>query len=169
MSDAYDLEIRRCAHRTWMQMMARRGVGRKIHEGVYAFVAGPNYETRAECRLLRTLGADVVGMSTVPEVLVARHARMRVLALSLVTNIAVLKAGPCGDQDSIQGAGRRELAEVIEAGKASHEEVLDTSRAAQEDVQVRLTLLKAPSQSALTPIQTFVAEIVKCILREGDE
>lgn len=166
MSDAYDLELRRLAHQTWKQMLARRGGGREIHEGVYAFVAGPNYETRAECRLLRTLGADVVGMSTVPEVLVARHASMRVLALSLVTNIAVLKAGPCGDQDSIQGAGRKELAEVIEAGKASHEEVLDTSRAAQEDVQVRLTLLKPPSRFVLIQMQTFVAEIVKAVLRE---
>lgn len=121
-------------------MIASRGTGRAVHEGVYAFVGGPSYETRAECRLLRTLGADVVGMSTVPEVIVARHAGMKVLAMSLVTNNAVLEPGPRGYEASIQDAGREELTEAIEAGKASHEEVLDTARAAQEDVQVRCWL-----------------------------
>jgi purine-nucleoside phosphorylase len=62
--------------------------GTPLHEGVYAWVLGPQFETPAEIRMLRTLGAQAVGMSTVPETILARHAGLRVLALSLITNMA---------------------------------------------------------------------------------
>lgn len=110
---------------------------RSLKEGVYAFVAGPTFETRAECRMLRNMGADVVGMSTVPEICVARHAGLRVLAMSLVTNAAVLEPGPRGDQvlnDSEAVSGK--LNKVIEAGKANHAEVLETGFEAAADMQV---------------------------------
>lgn len=130
LSDAYDLELRRAAHQAWK----RHGFSRMLHEGVYAFVAGPTYETRAECRMLRLLGADVVGMSTVPEIVVARHSGMRVVAFSLVTNKAVLEGSVRGDDEAIQGMGREELSEFLSRGRADHEEVLEEGRKAARDM-----------------------------------
>lgn len=65
---------------------AARELGIKLHDGVYVAVSGPNLETRAEYRFLRLIGADAVGMSTVPEVIVARHMDLPVLALSVITD-----------------------------------------------------------------------------------
>jgi xanthosine phosphorylase len=82
MTDAYDPAMRAAMSRA----ADRQGIA--LAEGVYAWYLGPNFETPAEIRALRTLGADLVGMSTVPEVLVARHCGMRVAAVSAVTNLA---------------------------------------------------------------------------------
>lgn len=80
MSAPYDADLRRIAHR----VAADRGFA--LREGVYVAVTGPNLETRAEYRFLRGIGADVVGMSTVPEVIVAVHAGLRVLGVSVLTD-----------------------------------------------------------------------------------
>ena len=82
MTEAYSREWRAIA----LEVGRRHGID--IHEGVYAAVPGPSYETPAEIRFLRIIGADVVGMSTVAEVVVARHCGMKVLAISVVTNMA---------------------------------------------------------------------------------
>jgi purine-nucleoside phosphorylase len=80
--DAYDPALRALARR------CAQDLSLPLHEGVYAWVMGPQFETPAEIRMLRLLGADAVGMSTVPETILARHAGLRVLALSLITNLA---------------------------------------------------------------------------------
>jgi purine-nucleoside phosphorylase len=69
-------------------LRAARRLGTTLHQGVYAGLLGPSYETPAEIRYLRTIGADLVGMSTIPEVIVARHMGLKVLAISCVTNMA---------------------------------------------------------------------------------
>ena len=76
------------------------------YRGAYAAVCGPNYETRAEYRFLRKIGADVVGMSTVPEVIVAKDVGLRVLALSVVTNVCRPDALDTTDGDSVVAAAR---------------------------------------------------------------
>jgi purine-nucleoside phosphorylase len=80
MSEPYDVGLRTIAE----QAALERGI--KLQQGVYVAVVGPNLETRAEYRFLRRIGADVVGMSTVPEVIVARHMNMRVMAISVITD-----------------------------------------------------------------------------------
>ncbi len=100
LTDAYDPELAARAR------AAAERTGVRLREGVYVMLSGPTYETRAELRMLRQLGADAVGMSTVLEVIVARHAGVRVLAISLITN----KATP-----------------DVETG-ATHEEVIEMGR-----------------------------------------
>ncbi len=83
MSAPYDAELIAAAHR------AAEKCGIRLRQGVYVMVTGPSLETRAEYRMLRNLGADVVGMSTLPEVLAARHLGMRVVAFSIATDMCI--------------------------------------------------------------------------------
>ncbi|HXY14808.1 MAG TPA: purine-nucleoside phosphorylase, partial [Terriglobales bacterium] len=94
-----------------LALEAAHKLGQAVYEGVYAALLGPSYETPAEIRYLRTIGADLVGMSTVPEVIVARHVEIKLLAISCVTNMA---------------------AGILET-PLNHEEVLETGRRVQGD------------------------------------
>jgi purine-nucleoside phosphorylase len=101
MSSAYDKRFREMA----VGQGNRLGIG--IDEGVYAALAGPSYETPAEIRYLRTIGADLVGMSTVPEVIAARHSDMRVLGISCVTNAAAgILDQPLNHREVLETAAR---------------------------------------------------------------
>ncbi len=102
LSEAYDPVLRK------RLLKAARGLGVQVHSGVYLAVPGPSYETPAEIRAFRRLGADAVGMSTVPEVIVARHCGVRVAGLSCLTNMAA-------------GLGKR-------GRTVNHEEVLSMAR-----------------------------------------
>ncbi|HVU12234.1 MAG TPA: purine-nucleoside phosphorylase [Phototrophicaceae bacterium] len=101
MAHTYDLDLRKQAHQT------AKAANLTLHEGVYCCLSGPTFETPAEIRMLRVIGADAVGMSTVHEVLVARHGGMRVLAFSGITNKAI--------------------DHVDSSAETSHQEVLETS------------------------------------------
>lgn len=83
------------------------GLGIDVHQGVYASVPGPSYETPAEIRYLRTIGADVVGMSTVPGVIAARHMGIRVLGISCVTNMAAGILDQPLNHDEVLETGKR--------------------------------------------------------------
>ena len=101
MTHAYDEEFRR--------FVAEEGKRLKLnlHEGVYLALRGPNYETPTEIHAFRTLGADLVGMSTVPEVLVARHCNMRVMGISCVTNMAAGITGEAVTAEEVFETGAR--------------------------------------------------------------
>ena len=99
LEDAYDLELRGRLLRLAGELRIR------LHEGVYCSLLGPLFETPAEIRAYRILGADAVGMSTVPEVIVARHAGIRVAAISAITNLAVgMSAEPIDHAQTLRGA-----------------------------------------------------------------
>jgi len=110
MSEAYSRAWRDTAKKVAAELCV------PVSEGVYAAMLGPSYETPAEIRYLRTIGADLVGMSTVPEVIVANHMGMKALGISCVTNMA---------------------AGVVPESKINHEEVLETG-AMVRDTLVRL-------------------------------
>jgi purine-nucleoside phosphorylase len=98
MSQAYSRELRQ---------VAQQAAGKPLHEGVYAAFSGPTYETPAEVRMAERLGADLVGMSTVPEVIACSHLGIRVLGISCVTNMAAgILERPLSHQEVMQTAGR---------------------------------------------------------------
>lgn len=111
MNKAYDRELLNNAK----QIAEEIGIGDTIHEGVYACLGGPNFETVAELRMLKMLGVDAVGMSTVHEVITAIHCNLKVVAFSLITNACIT------DYDN--------------HNQANHEEVIDVGKMKENDLR----------------------------------
>jgi purine-nucleoside phosphorylase len=107
MSQAYDPTLRELA------LQAATDLGIPLHQGVYIMLSGPSYETPADLRFLRLIGADAVGMSTVPEVTVAHHAGIRVLAISGISNVAVMGPGTATvSHEEVLAAGQTIVAKL---------------------------------------------------------
>uniref|UniRef100_A0A8C7WU33 purine-nucleoside phosphorylase n=1 Tax=Oryzias sinensis TaxID=183150 RepID=A0A8C7WU33_9TELE len=104
MSSCYDRGLRSLA----LEVTKQLNIAGLVQEGVYAMVGGPNFETIAEARMLHRLGVDAVGMSTVPEVVVATHCGMQVFGLSLITNKVVksYEDSDCVNHDGVLEVGR---------------------------------------------------------------
>jgi purine-nucleoside phosphorylase len=107
MQNAYDADLRALARD------AGRAVGITLSEGVYAFMLGPSYETPAEIRMLAAMGGDLVGMSTVPEVIAARHMGVEVLGISCATNRAAGRPGAKLDHEDVQRVARQVSSDFI--------------------------------------------------------
>ncbi|KAH9823335.1 nucleoside phosphorylase domain-containing protein [Melampsora americana] len=137
MSDAYDFELRKSVFRSIPEIGLKKG---DVTEGIYAWVAGPTYETRAEGRFIRSTGADVVGMSTVPEVIAARHVNLRVLTLSLVTNVVIdtpYKSAEEFVENQINSSSKEsdpKLEPVWKEETANHDEVLEIGELKSIDI-----------------------------------
>ena len=131
-------------------------------EGTYCFVSGPMYESKAECKFLRQLGGDAVGMSTIPEVVAAHHSGMKVLGLSLVTNKVVMPGdkGPAANHEEvIEAVDKRAL--QMQAFVKKIVEILksDILPNTSTPKQLNLTVPK-PSIAEKIPLQTIVLGVV---------
>jgi len=101
MSQAYDRELKQ------KTLKKAKELGIPLHVGVYCCLSGPTFETPAELRMLQVLGADAVGMSTAPEVVVARHMNMRVLGISSITNITSLDGEHQASHEEVMDYGKQ--------------------------------------------------------------
>lgn len=136
LSDCYDQTLQQIA---WLSALQSNLTHKVRQGGVYCFVSGPTYETPAECQYLRMIGADAVGMSTVPEAIVARHCGMRVFGMSLITNKAVMPGSS--------------------APPACHAEVLETVEKTQSEIESLVQLLILNIQKYATNERQLLTEI----------
>jgi purine-nucleoside phosphorylase len=136
MTEAYSQRLRALAHEAAAEEGFASGEGGGLAQGVYLAVSGPSFETPAEIRAFRALGATLVGMSTVPETIVARHMGIEVLGISCVTNLAAGLGAKQLSHEEVFGTGRQvehRLARLLERLAPRMAALLDTSR--QEERQ----------------------------------
>lgn len=112
MTAVYDRDFQSIAYAVAKQIAEERSISQFLFRGVYCALSGPTYETPAEIRMFRMLGADLVGMSTVPEAIAARHAGMRVLGISCVTNLGAGLSGGVIHHEEVMETGAR-VAEIF--------------------------------------------------------
>jgi len=117
MSCAYNKELRKIA------LDSAQDLGIKVQQGVYCPVSGPTYETPAELNMLRLIGGDAVGMSTVPEVIVANHMSMRVLGISCITDMALADNLEPLDHSRVVETANRAMAKFISLVKEIVEKI----------------------------------------------
>lgn len=139
LSNSYDLGLRLAFYKAAQKL----GLIDSVKSGTYAYVLGPSYESRADAGFLKRVGADAVGMSTVPECIAAAHAGVKILAISLITNKVVLKpyfdfeaalkeeaAGGARAEDEVNRVLKEDKAEA-----ANHAEVLEVGQRRAEDIR----------------------------------
>lgn len=132
LSNAYSFEMRKAAFKAAHELQLPREY---LAEGTYAWVSGPTYESAAEGRYLRAAGADIVGMSTVPEVLAARQAGIDVLVLSLVTNPVVIPESYRSAREEVEAEIAGKPIEQPAAEEVSHSSVLEVGKQRGEDMR----------------------------------
>lgn len=139
LSNAYDLNLRLALYRAAEKL----NLAESLTSGTYAYVLGPSYESRADAGFLKRVGADAVGMSTVPEVIAATHAGIKVLAISLITNKVVLKPyfnfEKALEHEKNGGEKVENLLENVlkqdQAEAANHQEVLEAGQKRAQDMR----------------------------------
>lgn len=118
MSDAYDRDLVKLVHRVG------KGIGIKTHEGVYVSISGPTYSSKAESKMFRLIGADTIGMSTVPEVIVAKHSGMKIIGISCVTDMAIFEGSKTISHEQVIKIANQTRPKFIKLVKAIISEVI---------------------------------------------
>ncbi len=149
MSDAYDPALQDLL----LEVSKSLKLDYKVRQdGTYCFVSGPCYETRIECRFLQSIGGDAVGMSTVPEVIAAKHCGMKILGLSIVTNKVVTS------KEETNHASHEEVLQVVEAS-GKHVELLVRSLLSYSSMQQYLEGLPGVTYEKSSANATFTGAV----------
>lgn len=118
MSDAYDKDLIQLVHRVGDK------IGVETHEGVYVSISGPAYSSKAESKMFRLIGADTIGMSTVPEVIVAKHSGLKVIGISCVTDMAIFEGSETISHEQVMEVANQTRPKFIKLVKAVINEVI---------------------------------------------